>query len=207
MVETKGTNTQVGYDDTVYNVTVTVYDDRSGQLKATVAYEGITDGSAPLFQNTWTPAPVPVVIKGTKVLEGRDLEEGEFHFQIHDSHGTLIANGKNDAEGNILFGTISFPVEGTYVLTVSEVEGELDYVTYDTNTFTVTVEVSNNNGVLSAEVTYPEVAVEFVNTYKEPPTVTPDTGDNAPIMIMVVIMVISAAAVVILLLQLRKKRS
>ena len=93
------------------------------------------------------------------------------------------------------------------MLTVSEVEGELDYVTYDTNTFTVTVEVSNNNGVLSAEVTYPEVAVEFVNTYKEPPTVTPDTGDNAPIMIMVVIMVISAAAVVILLLQLRKKRS
>ena len=207
MVETKGTNTQVGYDDAVYNVTVTVYDDRSGQLKATVAYEGITDGSAPLFQNTWTPAPVPVVIKGTKVLEGRDMEEGEFHFQIHDSHGTLVANGKNDAEGNILFGTISFPVEGTYVLTVSEVEGELDYVTYDTNTFTVTVEVSNNNGVLSAEVTYPEVAVEFVNTYKEPPTVTPDTGDNAPIMIMVVIMVISAAAVVILLLQLRKKRS
>ena len=207
MIETKGSNTQVGYDETVYNVTVTVYDDRSGQLKSTVDYEGITDGSTPLFRNTWTPAPVPVVIEATKVLSGRNMEEGEFAFQIHDSHGTLVANGENDAEGKILFDTIRFPVEGTYILTVSEVAGDLQYVTYDEATFTVTVEVTNENGVLSAEILYPDDAVEFVNTYKEPPTVNPDTGDQAPIMAMMVIMILSAAAVILLLVFKRKQKA
>lgn len=204
--ETLGNNTQVGYDDATFPVTITVFDDRSGQLKATLTY-GTEDGNIPAFRNTWTPAPVPFVAEATKTLTGRDLEDGEFKFQIHDSHGSLVANGTNDEDGNILFDTIRFSVEGTYELTVSEVEGDLDYVTYDTNTFTITVVVTNKNGVLSMEATYPAEGIEFVNSYKEPPSVTPDTGDYAPVTMMITIMLLSAAAVTFLLVFARRKRA
>ena len=74
-------------------------------------------------------------------------------------------------------------------------------------TFTITVVVTNENGVLSMDVTYPEDGIEFVNSYKEPPTVTPDTGDHAPVTMMVIIMLLSAAAVIFLLVFARRKRA
>jgi pilin isopeptide linkage protein/LPXTG-motif cell wall-anchored protein len=155
---------------------------------------------------------------GTTTFEGtlvecfaKASEAGGTVTMLEDANGSgnapYVRNGENDAEGKILFDTIRFPVEGTYILTVSEVAGDLQYVTYDEATFTVTVEVTNENGVLSAQILYPDDAVEFVNTYKEPPTVNPDTGDQAPIMAMMVIMILSAAAVILLLVFKRKQKA
>ena len=64
----------VTYDDTEVPVTVSVKDNE-GQLEATATYEGNA-----VFTNTYTPKAGSVVLEAEKVLTGRSLVAGEFHF-------------------------------------------------------------------------------------------------------------------------------
>ena len=117
-------------------------------------------------------------------------------------------------------------------MTVSEVKGTDTTVTYDETKFTVTATVTNNNGVLEAEVKYPEGGIAFVNKYEEPekptettePTETtkpaettkptepkapgaPDTGDHANVLLYGVMAVVSLGAAMAAVMSKKRRRS
>lgn len=202
MVEKAGNDPDhYNYDSNKYTVTVKLVND-NGVLKAAVTY-GTEGGKAPVFQNTWKPEKIGITLTGSKTLTGRDMKAGEFKFQVHDTTGTLVATGTNDAKGKITFTPVGIVTKGTYLLTVSEVKGSAEYVTYDKTTFQVKVVVENVDGVLVPAVTYLDGDIAFENSYDEPNN--PETGDNSPIYWMVGLLAISGLAIV-LLIALRPKK-
>ena len=92
--------------------------------------------------------PATVNFSGTKTLEGRDLEEGEFSFELKDEEGTVIETVKNNADGTFSFSDIEYVYNderddiGDHKYTISEVTGNLKDVTYDTTVYEVTVHVT-----------------------------------------------------------------
>ena len=93
----------VRYDDSVYYVTVSVTDQgNDGQMDAVVTNltkgtKNDTGSSAQeiAFVNDYEPAAVTVTLNGTKVLEGKELTEGEFTFCVSDADGNLVSSGRN----------------------------------------------------------------------------------------------------------------
>lgn len=182
IAEVGGNAGGVAYDGRRHEVKVTVTDNRAGGLSADVEYV-----DAPTFVNTYKAQPVDVGIVAKKVLKGTTLTKGQFTFvlkgTVDDEPVELTAT--NDAEGNVVFPNLEFTRAGTYTFTVSEVAGDETRVTYDKQTFTVTVEVTDDgSGKLSVTVANdaPEGAMVFVNTYTPPatPPVTPPTQPTAP---------------------------
>ena len=176
------------YDDTKYTVTVNV-EDVEGQLVATV-----TGADEIKFVNTYEAEPTKIVLKANKVLTGRDLKDGEFEFTVSQGENVL-AKGKNDKDGNIVFDEIELRYAGTYKFTLKEVipESKDENVTYDENAYEVTVIVKDDgSGTLIVETLADgETGVVFKNTYEKPeePPVVPPTGDHTNIWIWVAIMI------------------
>jgi len=198
--EVKGNEPGMTYDSTTYAVTVKV-EDINGVLVPTVTYSNGTSTSNIVFNNTFAPVALKVAVEGRKVLMGRDLEDDEFQFVIHDSNGNLVSTGTNNANGVIRFDDITLPQEGTYTLTVTEIHNGMAFVYYDHTLRTVKVVVTNVNGVLTADVQYPAEGLVFVNVYDEPytPPVTPqepapDTGDHSTMVLWGVLAGLSALA-------------
>ena len=152
--------------------TVTVVDDQEGHLVATVKYSP----EERTFENYYVTNDVSVDFEGVKELNGRDLEAGEFTFELYDSEGNLLETAQNDATGKVKFSTITYTkaddlgaeTEKTFTYTVKETSGSLGGVTYDTNEATITVTVKDDGeGNLTAEVTPAEAPLfTFTNTYE-----------------------------------------
>ena len=163
------------YDDTSYEVTVTLTDDGKGHIDAQVGYPaGSENGLA--FENTYTGSDVTSqVIAVGKTLVGRDMAEGEFSFELHaydpttGTMGDKVAGTKNDAaangvRGNVAFGALSYTTDmldgmasKTFYYAVTEVEGTDENITYNQNgnVFYAGVTVNNDGqGNLSSTVTY-----------------------------------------------------
>ncbi len=165
----------VTYDESVFEVIVTVTDNKQGQLVAETVYKnGGETVTAVAFNNTYKPEPISVDISGGKQLAGRDLTAGEFEFQLKDGDAVLqtAAVGEN---GIFEFAPIEYTAAGTHEYTVSEVKGDLKGVTYDENVFAVKVVVTDNgNGTLSKDVSFNVNgenigAVNFYNDYTPEP--------------------------------------
>jgi pilin isopeptide linkage protein len=130
----------------------------------------------PTFENYYVTNDVSVEFEGVKELKGRDLEAGEFTFELYDSEGNLLETAQNDATGKVKFSTITYTkaddlgaeTEKTFTYTVKETSGSLGGVTYDTNEATITVTVKDDGeGNLTAEVTPAEAPLfTFTNTYE-----------------------------------------
>ena len=204
MYEKAGTDDNIKYDTARYTVTVTVTDGLDGYMKAVVAYE-TTGGAAPVFKNVHTPDSVVVTLEGIKTMVGASLGDCVFEFQVRDSEKNVVAEGKNDAQGKIIFDGITFDKPGTYTYTVTERNTGMKYVKYDTSSFTVKVEVTDEDGELKAKVTYPDGKIEFKNEYKKPDPGSPDTGDKFPLVPVLAVMALSGALLVVLLLFRKKK--
>ena len=117
--------------------------------------------------------PITVDFNFTKKLEGRELQAGEFSFQLKDDKGNVIETVKNDAEGKVKFRAIEFfkGDEGVHKFTVEEVAGKDGSVTYDTMKAEITVNVGYDGTakVLTTTVTdAPDK--EFNNAVTPPPT-------------------------------------
>lgn len=175
----------VDYDAAEHAVTATVTDNGDGTLSVTWKL----DGDAPAtFTNTYDPVDASVVIGASKVLDGRELKDGEFTFQLTGADESTpmpedakdgVATATNAANGSIGFGTIVYDQAGTYKYTVSEVNDKQDGVTYDDTTYEVTVTVTDNTaeGRLEATVDYGDAtALVFTNTYKKAEATIPKTG-------------------------------
>lgn len=202
--EVVGTDANITYDQNSYTVTITVTDDLKGYLTAKVEY-ATADGAAPVFKNAYTPNAIGITLEGTKKLTGRDLEAEEFSFQVRDSSGNLVATGKNAADGKIVFTQIKLPTAGKYTFTVTEVKGRNVSITYDETVFTVSVIVTNDNGTLKAEVTYPDAGIVFENIYEKLDPDNPDTGDHSGLAMYVAIMAVSLVGMAAVLLVVKKR--
>ena len=176
IVEVNDGEEGVTYDGTVYNVTVQVTDE-NGVLKAETAVTagGTSPAEEIVFRNSYQAAPVTLsgdtAIRGTKTLEGRELKEGEFRFELIDADNRVAGTAVNQADGSFVFGDLTFDREGTYLYTMREVQNGLGGITYDESTYAVRITVTDAGGHLEAAVEYlrdgqaAEEAV-FANTYE-----------------------------------------
>ena len=172
-------------------VSVTVTDDGTGALKATLSSPA-TDPVT--FTNTYTVQPASETLKASKTLSYADglspaSIAGKFSYTITagtndagvdtpmpattvvTNPGTGNGTGGYDAHdgGTASFGSIEFTTPGTYHYTIAE-SGSADGVTNDADTtrdVTITV-TDNRDGTLSATVSGDATAdgtVSFTNSY------------------------------------------
>ena len=143
--EIKGNSKYITYDTKEYTVTVTIEDkEGKGYFTKTVAYAlgGNTVEKAE-FNNVYTPDDAEIIISAKKELDGRDIKNGEFTFELY-KEGTLIDTQKNNANGMVIFDALKFDAKGTYNYTVKEVKGNLGGVTYSTKVYAIKIVVSED---------------------------------------------------------------
>ena len=158
------------YDIAKYIVEVTVTDE-GGKLVADVQIK--KDGQSAsnvTFENNYEATPITdYAIEVNKVLEGRELREGEFSFTLYDEEGNEVMTVLNDADGKVIFDGLSFEKPDTYVFTVKENANENNSdVEFDENEYTITIVVKDNGeGELVIE-SDDSSDVTFTNIYHEP---------------------------------------
>lgn len=163
------------YDDTAYTVVVEVVDNGDGTTSARiVSIDGEEVFSTPVFTNIYAPKAADLTVDFvSKVLSGRDLVENEFTFELRDAEGNLVATGKNDADGKVVFDKVlHFDTVGTWFFTVAEVGTDADGITYDKTVYTVLVAVTDEGGVLRADHSVLNVVgdvIVFENSYSARP--------------------------------------
>ena len=169
----------ITYDESVHTVTVTVTKDANGQLKADVKYDGKMDTLT--FTNTYTPPTPPTPsekqITTSKILEGRDLQGGEFSFNLLDANGTVLQTKQNAADGTVTFDPIAYTEDtiGTHQYTIKEVlPADKANIQYDEGQVDVTVTVTKDeaSNAIQAVVSY-GAKKTFINKVipPTPPTV------------------------------------
>lgn len=172
--EVAGNTPGITYDKTDKQVTVKVKKD-GDNLKADVAYP---DNKT--FSNTYTaPQPAKAKISASKILEGAELKNGEFNFQLLDEAGKVLQTKQNAADGTVAFDDISYSSEDagkTFHYTIKEVipESKAKGMTYDEGSIdaTVTVTKDDASNTLKASVAYGD-KTSFTNklvTTSIPPT-------------------------------------
>lgn len=165
---------------------LTLTDDGNGNLTVT---RNPADGPLFSFTNTYSvselPSSITDQVKVNKTLEGRELKEGEFNFELVED-GNVVATGSNDADGKVVFSSITYTQPGSHVYTIREVKGSETGVTYDDHSYLVYTQITDNGdgtlGVTHQAVSSEENdelvpaernAVTFNNIYKaEPASVT-----------------------------------
>ena len=173
----------ISYDETVHTVTVTVTKDENGQLNADVQYDGKKD--TPTFTNTYTPPTPPTPsekqITTSKILEGRDLQGGEFSFNLLDENGTVLQTKQNAADGTVTFDAIAYTeaMIGTHKYTIKEVvSADKANIQYDEGQVDVTVTVTKDeaSNAIQAVVSYGDKKT-FINKVIPPTPPTIDTPE------------------------------
>ena len=179
--EVKGNNEDIIYDGMKATVSITVT--RDGETLVST----VTNPKDTIFNNyvkELKPAKAKFVL--TKVLAGRQLQDGEFSFVLKDEKGNVVQTVTNDAKGNINFDSINYDKPGVYYYTVEEVKGYEFNVVYDSMVaklkVTVTKSVGDKENLLVAAVVLP-LDTEFNNSYippKSPKPQTPPTPTRPP---------------------------
>ena len=179
--EVKGNNEDIIYDGMKATVSITVT--RDGEALVST----VTNPKDTIFNNyvkELKPAKAKFVL--TKVLAGRQLQDGEFSFVLKDEKGNVVQTVTNDAKGNINFDSINYDKPGVYYYTVEEVKGYESNVVYDSMVaklkVTVTKSVGDKENLLVAAVALP-LDTEFNNSYippKSPKPQTPPTPTRPP---------------------------
>ncbi|WP_191620810.1 Spy0128 family protein [Streptococcus anginosus] len=152
----------VKYDTKVVKATVTVTDDGQGQLHATVAYENNQN----TFTNTYSADKATATLSAKKLLEGRNLKEGEFEFELTGTDDQVRQTKTNAQDGSVTFDTLEYTKVGTYHYTITEKDTKLGGVTYDKKVIKATVTVTDDGqGRLVTKVAYEKDDQTFKNTY------------------------------------------
>ncbi len=85
---------------------------------------------------------ITATIEGTKTLTGKNLENGQFTFELLDNNGNVIDTKTNDANGKVVFDGIKYTEAGTYNYKVREKNDGQEGIVYDTEEKAVTVNVT-----------------------------------------------------------------
>ena len=169
-------NNGITYDSKTYTIETTVTDDGKGALVAKHELQGADEAK---FNNSYKPNPdefsVSDQITATKVLDGRDLKDGEFSFELVEGEGKdvkVVATGKNAADGTITMSPVKYDKAGTHAYTLREVKGNAGGITYSDAEYGIeTTIMDNGDGTLEAKhVLKDDVkAATFENAYSVTP--------------------------------------
>lgn len=181
IVEQKGAEAGMVYDNHALTYTVTVTDGGNGALNAKAI---VTSTSGPeTFTNTYQPAATGLALGAQKSYVKKDdntpivLKGGEFTFDVYEGNLTAeqlkgkqpVRTATNDANGSVGFDAFSYTKPGTHEYTIVERKGDLAYVTYDAAVHHAVVTVADNAGTLQASVAYDGTNATkptFTNTYE-----------------------------------------
>ncbi|WP_368154994.1 Spy0128 family protein, partial [Collinsella aerofaciens] len=167
------TSKGVTYSDAKFTIVTTITDNGDGTLSATHV---LKDVKVAEFKNSYNVTPksssVTEQITADKVLDGRDLKAGEFHFELVEGNN-VVATGTNNADGKIVMDPVTYTAAGehTYILRETKADTTENGITYSTAEYTIVTTVKDNNdGTLSVEHKLQNVdKATFENAY----TVTP----------------------------------
>ena len=161
------------YDPFAHWVKLTVVDAGDGTMGVRATYQN--DGDGIVFTNTYT-AEAEAVLTATKMLEGRDLADGEFFFELSGGNLEAPLHASAAADGTVAFAPLKFTQDDAgkdFTYTISETRGTLGGVTYDESTYDVTLHVTDaGDGTMSVSYDWGEAgaAPVFRNTYRTEPT-------------------------------------
>lgn len=127
------------------------------------------------FSNTFDPAPATASVPElTKVLAGGrkpGLQEGEFAFELSlaDGAGNVLEGypieAKNDKDGKVSFGELSFTNPGAYHATVTERASGDVLIEDDAHAYTFDITVAQTGAGLKAEISNERGKKTFTNTF------------------------------------------
>ena len=161
------------YDPFAHWVKLTIVDAGDGTMGVRATYQN--DGNGIVFTNTYT-AETEAVLTATKVLEGRDLADGEFFFELSGGNLEAPLHASAAADGTVTFAPVKFTQDDAgkdFTYTISETLGTLGGVTYDESTYDVTLHVTDaGDGTMSVSYDWGEAgaAPVFTNTYRSEAT-------------------------------------
>lgn len=158
-------------DTSVKTVSFKVTDNGKGELTV----ERVGDETKPMFEftNAYDVTPVDSSVTGqiavSKSLVGRTLAEGEFLFELVED-GQVVAQGTNDAAGNVIMNAITYTTAGEHDYVLREVGAGTTHngVTFDGKSIAIhTSVVDNGEGDLVVEhaLATDDANAAFVNTY------------------------------------------
>lgn len=142
------------YDARSHTIHVSVTDNLDGTVSAQANVTGLN------FVNIYDPQDATVQLTGTKTLDGRALREGEFAFDLYQADaGFLTADDAqpiltalNGGDGSFSFEPLVYSQVGTYYYVVREdASAALGGVSYDDTVYHLTVTVTDENGILTAQ--------------------------------------------------------
>ncbi|MGI6725830.1 MAG: Spy0128 family protein [Christensenellales bacterium] len=138
----------ITYDTSIYNVAVSVRDNKAGSIVIdSIVYTvgGVVAEKAE-FSNTYSAQPTSgLTLKGQKTLTGRPaaLSAAEFSFVLS---GDASEEVKNGADGGFSFTALTYTAAGTYNYVIKEkTPSNVAGVTDDTTKYAVVVTVIDNS--------------------------------------------------------------
>ncbi len=189
--EKLGSEASYDYDSTEYTLTYKVTD-VNGELKAEKSITaGGKSADSMVFTNKYAPASLDgdTALTGTKTLIGRNmLKDEEFNFTLKagdeatqkaidekdivlGSTNARVSTLANGSTTTFMFGRAEFSKEGEYTFLVTEKDGGKPGMKYDTESKTLKVKVSKENGIMTA---VQEKTPAFKNTYEAAGEYTPE---------------------------------
>ena len=162
----------ITYSTAEYTIVTTVKDNGDGTLSVEHKLQNVEKA---IFENAYTVTPksfsVTDKITATKVLDGRDLKEGEFSFELVEGND-VVATGTNAADGKITMDPIEYTEAGKHTYTLREVPGDAgNGITYDGKTYTIETTITDKgDGTLEAKHVLKDAdEAKFNNGYKPNP--------------------------------------
>lgn len=158
-------------DTSVKTVSFKVTDNGKGELTV----ERVGDETEPMFEftNVYGVTPnesrVTDQITVSKSLVGRTLVEGEFFFELVEN-GQVVAQGTNDAAGNVDMSAVAYTTAGEHDYVLREVGAGTTHngVTFDGKSIAIHTSVTDNGKgalVVKHALATDDANAAFVNTY------------------------------------------
>ncbi len=186
-------------------VTVTQVEGTLGELEADVKYDG---KEALTITNTFKPLPATAVPEVEKSInDWTNTDEFEFTFAPVTENAPMPKNTSAFATEDApvaSFGEIVFEEPGTYEYTITEIDGGVKGVTYDTDPHSYVVVVSedpDDPGQLVAKAAYDGGDKLIITNHYEPDP--PPTGEKYPVWLLSALLLLSLASCAALLLKRR----
>ncbi|MBI5995974.1 SpaA isopeptide-forming pilin-related protein [Clostridium perfringens] len=128
---------------------------------STIRMEDQRDKNIPL-----PPNPTKIKLDAKKLLIGENLKDNEFEFEIREGD-KVVSTGKNKSDGTVDFSEITYTSSGNHEYTIKEITGNNSRITYDNNTYKVSVNVTDDGeGTLSTSISYENNRIPtFKNIY------------------------------------------
>lgn len=125
--------------------------------KEVPGYDTELDATGRNFTNTYNPTKAQYAVIGEKKVNGVGAPDESFTFVLTAKVATNpmpagSASGKktiSEKEGSLSFGVISFDNPGVYEYEIAETAGTTEGFTYSTDKYTLTLTVTDTEGVLS----------------------------------------------------------